>query len=1760
MLPPVYNRIPGRTLTPFRIPFDTLVVLVLAVLIALHLPSPLPPEDQASPPPAEDWISFRTDAPAGEIARAGGRVLEDYGAFSVAQGSQGTLAALATRGRWTEALTGASLVWLRGGTVDVRALQAPTAAISSRAEAASIGVIHFYAPIKGAWRAELESIGIDILRFIPRNALLVRGAASAYEAARSLPYVDAVFPYDAAMKVSPSTGRGGNPVEVRIVVLPGADPEAVRAWLSHQGVPGREVLGPFGSGEFQWIRARVTAALVTSLAALPQVEFIEPVHRPRLMNAETAWVIQTNESFGGAGDYRYWTYGLDGRGEFVGIADTGVDYDHIGFRESLASIALGDLYNTTDASRRKVVRYLNMGVLGDRITWPGGGGPWDPWSIQDSRHWTFAANCTFGHGTAAASTLAGNDDWNALGGVNDGNAKGAQLYVQDIGTVGPGELCALGDEDLLAYIPEDLADLLGPAGLVYHDPAAPVRIHSDSWGTDTNEYDLQARMIDAFVWSHPDLVVVFPSGNAGPSPSTVGSPGTAKNIVTAGGAGNPDLYDASEDQDDLAALSGRGPTADGRIKPTVITIFDGDSQMSDGDAGSGTGVADDHWLGTSYSTPAAAAAAAIIRQYFAEGWYPTGAPVAGNGRNPSAALVRAMLIASTEQMTGSESSRDDTWPNFEQGFGRVRLANVLRIAAEADPFRLHVVESSSGLLTGDASEYAFRVASGGGRVRVVLAWSDYPAAPGAAKALVNDLDLELVAPDGTVYRGNNFGRMAEASSVPGGSFDVTNVEEAVFLPAAIEGVWTVRVFGSDVPVGPQPFALVAVGALDGGYGRVSLERPIVSGADVLRISVEDEGASAVVVTAASDFEPAGEALVLTGSATAATWQGSLPTAFGPAAADGVLQVRHGDSIEVRYADASPAHVAVAVARVDAAPPAVSEVSADRIATMSARVRWLTDEPALAEVRYGSSPAFLTLVATAGDLRTAHEIVLTNLLPDTRYYFDVLATDRLGQGTLDSNAGRHYALQTPPLGDIVLVIGDHTFPPEREDSYRSALAARGWLWSVWRVADSGPPPLDFLRSHRAVVWQVGLERYPPFNQTEQVLLQTYLDGGGRLLVSAHDAVWALADAESPFYRPGFAAWARGVLKAGLRCDPADVGRLEGISNDPISGAHVAGVRYGAHRDGGAVDELVLISAGGSTVEVWRDDQVTPGTCGGEPVGHRWVSSAANGTLGTGTWGGTPSRLAFFAFELTGLDATPTDLATNSTTRATVLDDALRWLIGTSTTTLDRDHPDITITSPNGGMFTGPTLSVTWTASVEGAAFAGFDLYASDDLGQTWTGIGTAGPTLRSFDWNITSIPNGDRYLVRVLARDGGIPMLRGQDETDAPMTIARPGGDLLGPMILAGSVGGTPNPPGAAASVTFFAAADDRAAGGAAIGGGELFFGATPPAPAENGTGVPMEAADGAFDEPLEDVLWSGPLPLPPGPSCMWIHARDAPGNWGDYASMCFTALDAGPDQAPPARASVLSAALANARADVELTWARALDEGLFGGTVGYAVLRFREPATLVLNASWTIPADGSGTYGFVDGGAGEGDPSDYYYRIETVDAAGNRARSGLAAKVRIAVGQGPNLLGMPVVLADPSLSAITGGLTWSDGWTYDGCGGGWTSATPLDAGSLVIGQGAGFWLNATAPGTLLVVGFVSEDRVRPATEVELCAGWNLVAVPGFANLTVAMVKAATGADAIASADPARAFGTITLRDDERLLPGRGYWVHVMYDVVWIVSG
>jgi hypothetical protein len=149
-----------------------------------------------------------------------------------------------------------------------------------------------------------------------------------------------------------------------------------------------------------------------------------------------------------------------------------------------------------------------------------------------------------------------------------------------------------------------------------------------------------------------------------------------------------------------------------------------------------------------------------------------------------------------------------------QGWGRVLLENALFFTGQGR--KLWVRDDTTGFATGSTATqtWNFSVNSSAEPFKATLAWTDFPSTPAASVHLVNDLDLTVTGPTGTVWRGNVF---SGGLSTTGGTSDRRNTLEQVLLNSPATGVYTVSVKAFNVPNGAQPFALVVTGdATQGG--------------------------------------------------------------------------------------------------------------------------------------------------------------------------------------------------------------------------------------------------------------------------------------------------------------------------------------------------------------------------------------------------------------------------------------------------------------------------------------------------------------------------------------------------------------------------------------------------------------------------------------------------------------------------------------------------------------------------------------------------------------------------------------------------------------------------------------------------------------------------------------------------------------------------------------------------------------------------------
>lgn len=318
---------------------------------------------------------------------------------------------------------------------------------------------------------------------------------------------------------------------------------------------------------------------------------------------------------------------------------------------------------------------------------------------------------------------------------------------------------------------------------------AGAAIHTNSWGNDgTTAYDSLARIIDVFSYDNDDNLVIFAVTNL----STLKNPENAKNCLAVG---------ASQDTPNQAShcSGGTGPTNDGRRKPEIYSP--GCSTRS---ASAGTSCSVASLTGTSMAAPSIAGSAALARQYFTDGFYPSGAANANDGFTPSGALVKATLLNSAVDMTGVTG-----YPSNREGWGRVLLANSLVFSDGNRSMVLRDVRNTAAeaMNTGEFIELQVNVNSLFEPLRVTLVWHDAPGAINANPAYVNDLNLTVMSPN-EQYRGNVF---ANGISDTGGVYDNKNNVEMFFLPAPAPGVYTVRIDAAAVNSGAQGYALVVTG-------------------------------------------------------------------------------------------------------------------------------------------------------------------------------------------------------------------------------------------------------------------------------------------------------------------------------------------------------------------------------------------------------------------------------------------------------------------------------------------------------------------------------------------------------------------------------------------------------------------------------------------------------------------------------------------------------------------------------------------------------------------------------------------------------------------------------------------------------------------------------------------------------------------------------------------------------------------------------------
>lgn len=768
--------------------------------------------------------------------------------------------------------SGPNMIWTHYGAVPIDMLKTIVPWAHSDMDS-TFWILQFPGVIPVNAREALGKSGYDVMGYLPDNAYIIRCRNGVTPQKDLISPGTRAAPYYSGLKVRPLVYEEmmSNP---DTQTIQGVSSLLIDLFVHEGGVFQAVESAAPGSVRVSDTRTLVTlpASDLPGLLRIDGVRSIEPLYPMVLMNNVSSGIIDVNVVRS--------VNGLTGKGQIVGISDTGLD---------------------TGVDNHSVKGDI-MADFDNRVTFANWAG-----TSPDDVH---------SHGTHVAGSVAGNGSLS--NGTIVGMAPEAHIFFQGI-----------ADDGHVLRVPNNLSLLFKQA----YDNGT--RIHTNSWGSSVNGvYTIFSRDVDWFQFNFPDMIILYSAGNSGIDyykpygtynpdgkidPDSIGAPATAKSCITVGASENyrldgglqvqwgtgswfwryskdPILTDKpSDDPRGLAAFSSRGPTDDGRIKPDVVapgTNILSTKSTKTSNTGWGGFAQNSNYIymgGTSMSCPITAGATALIREYY---------NVSLGLNSPSGALMKATLINGAQDMTPGQYGASNpviqeinSRPDNDQGWGRINITNSLYPHGK----NLTFIDMKTGIRTGENLTFNFTV-HGGEYLNATLAWSDYPAETSSSKQLVNDLDLVFIAPNGTRYNGNDLVRPF------GDVFDRTNPVEGIQIIDPAPGKWTVIVSGHSIPMGPQHFALVATGDATSftPLVRMDLEYYSTDGDDIIIDVVDGEktGAGTLTVNVRSDTLPAGRSVTLNELGVSGLFRGSIRTHNATTSNSSLLPVSNDDEISV----------------------------------------------------------------------------------------------------------------------------------------------------------------------------------------------------------------------------------------------------------------------------------------------------------------------------------------------------------------------------------------------------------------------------------------------------------------------------------------------------------------------------------------------------------------------------------------------------------------------------------------------------------------------------------------------------------------------------------------------------------------------------------------------------------------------------------------------------------------------------------------------
>lgn len=335
-----------------------------------------------------------------------------------------------------------------------------------------------------------------------------------------------------------------------------------------------------------------------------------------------------------------------------------------------------------------------------------------------------------------------------------------------------------------------------------------VMFQTASWGyPQITVYDARSAEMD---WIIHEFDIPICQSQSNTSNQNSRPQAWAKNIISVGAINH---VNTANPNDDTQSGTSMGPATDGRIKPDICGYYDQIYTTN------GATTYTTSFGGTSGATPMVAGHVGLILELFTDGLFGHAAAPSWQNRfdfKPHFSTVKALLINTARQydsaIVGAGAAN-----RYRQGWGFPALQDLYDLRRN-----MLVLDELDTLQQGQARTYWVHVKAGTPQFRSTMVYADLPTAPPfASPHRVNDLNIKVTDPSGTIYHGNT-GMAAVGTpryTASGGSPNTLDTVENVYVQNPAQGLWRVEVNAPlvaldqhvETPAIDADFALVSSG-------------------------------------------------------------------------------------------------------------------------------------------------------------------------------------------------------------------------------------------------------------------------------------------------------------------------------------------------------------------------------------------------------------------------------------------------------------------------------------------------------------------------------------------------------------------------------------------------------------------------------------------------------------------------------------------------------------------------------------------------------------------------------------------------------------------------------------------------------------------------------------------------------------------------------------------------------------------------------------